>query len=977
MILSTKTLTNNLFSVFVLFGSILLCVSCPVNAAQIRGFVWLDADQDGRQTQSEQGIPDVTISSSRVDDLGFNLGDTQSVISNQTGHYVISVDKPGLYKVCLIPHFPDQFFLTAHNVGNDLLDSDFGVLSHCETVNVSENQQLDLDLGIINYDPIDRPGVPVPQTRTPFARGYVFEDTGPIPGIFDGGDIGLQGIEVILVDEDDRVIETTQTDTNGLYQFESSARFKYVYVKSIPDGYKVSSLNPVSGFIRSGSIFLHRPIHNRFYVNWNPLLKKRDDIRPELGIVTGQRDVFLRAGLPLIKIEAHDPQTALIFILGGTDLVADGILGLTGIENPLSDPYGFTVGGLSRKYILYDDKLRPIMSSPEHTGSASSKPQLAFISIDSTREYHLCTKPMNDISRLIPRTFKEREVDPLFGLEKVIDYKGVFNDFDPETGCATLNSKTGFVANLLIKTTPPEQLVVSVWLSDTVDNSVERAFLNAPMVELNMYRAQNNALVASENGNDLIYFPEALESDDYFVCVNTEFKQNGYQISPLSTFDPATGCTDVFQFPEQRQTHTPSLILEPATQPTPIEPVAGNQVSGMVWLDNNGNGLQDTDEPVFARTIAGLGAPVMQLYPQGSTDAVGLVHMDENSKGEFVFRNVQQGNYYICMSREYDVVGLSVTIQDAGDDSIDNDFDASPCAYDITVTNTRGADVDLGLTGGSIQPVDPIPTNPGPGDTSNLGNISVETDSMLINHQWRTAASRFATQDSVLFFSAPTNNGVQRGVVRMRRTSNGSEFIFQEWSNLDGLHANESIHLISFPQGSWSAGNTQIEVGVADISGTRQWKTVNFNTAFSTPPVVIASLQSANGGDAVDVHIRNITTDSMQLALFEEERKIHSGHIPETVGFLLVASDTSGFDVGNPQATRIELPFLNAGILINHSWQTIGDGNQVRLEEDQTSDPETFHVFETVHVVNINGHYLTQIASANGGDPAVLRSRLR
>ncbi len=126
---------------------------------------------------------------------------------------------------------------------------------------------------------------------------------------------------------------------------------------------------------------------------------------------------------------------------------------------------------------------------------------------------------------------------------------------------------------------------------------------------------------------------------------------------------------------------------------------------------------------------------------------------------------------------------------------------------------------------------------------------------------------------------------------------------------MGGFHTIETINVAGFPQGSWSNSSTQIEVGTASVRGTRQWTTVVFNTTFSTPPAVITSLQTANGGDAVDVHVRNISKTSMQIALFEEQRKMGSGYIPETVGYLLVASDTNGFDLGNPQSTRIELPY--------------------------------------------------------------------
>lgn len=396
-------------------------------------------------------------------------------------------------------------------------------------------------------------------------------------------------------------------------------------------------------------------------------------------------------------------------------------------------------------------------------------------------------------------------------------------------------------------------------------------------------------------------------------------------------------------------------------------PVINNEVSGFVWLDNNGDGLQTPGEPGFMQAVPDIGVVSVGLYPRGSDEPIAVSLLDESSAGFYRFNDITPGVYYVCISKLYSLLGLSVTIQDAGDNSIDNDFNSESCLYNIVVTNTQGAVLDMGLVG---DPLTPVPSN-----NDDFNDIIVNTHSLLINHQWRPANQANSTSDSVHFFTAPSNNGAQRGVTRMRRSNNSAEFRFQEWSNLDGYHTNETINIASFPRGSWSSGNNKIEVGMSNVSGTKQWKTIHFDTTFPIPPVVIASLQSANGGDAVDVHVRNITTQSMEIALFEEERKMGSGHITETVGYLLVASEANGFELGNNTGLiRISLPFQAAGINVNHNWTVIDNSTQIRLEEDQTSDQEIVHVNELIHVIKINDFYLAQIVSANGSDPSVLRS---
>ncbi len=148
-------------------------------------------------------------------------------------------------------------------------------------------------------------------------------------------------------------------------------------------------------------------------------------------------------------------------------------------------------------------------------------------------------------------------------------------------------------------------------------------------------------------------------------------------------------------------------------------PTLSAQVSGIVWLDNNANGQQDADETSFAQTIPGFGAPNMALYPTGSTDLIDFIVLDEESNGHYIFENVSNGNYYVCMSKEFLVVGLTVTIPNTGNDSIDSDFDVSPCSYEIVVSDDQHVSRDLGLTGDSA-PVDPgNPNDPIDPDTNN------------------------------------------------------------------------------------------------------------------------------------------------------------------------------------------------------------------------------------------------------------------
>lgn len=580
----------------------------------------------------------------------------------------------------------------------------------------------------------------LPPHKQQHQQGYIWDDTGPVIRVLDGGDIGLEGLEVVAVDAlTQAIIATTYTDENGFYQFDTLGELHILtFLTSLPDKYRL--VKP-----KDTSVAQHAPAdhHRRFlaFYGRHVIGDSSYEDPTEFGIPLSNR--VRLAALPLIRKTQPESKQAVILLRAGVDGIADGIQDTAGIE-PSDHRYSTLFSG-SREFILYDEKMRPIMASPYHTGRHFSGDgrDLLFMPVDATKQYTICASPSDDISRYLPSKHKRNPFDKI-------------NDFDPQTGCATLNSENGFTPLLLTRGSLPEKLFGSVWLHEQAENS-NWIFTKAPAVEFTLYRAESSAFVATtqsgiktlnhgvvvpsrndvRDDSNLIYFPDDLQADEYYLCADTSFRTDGYKISTLSNFDPDSGCTNVFRFPEQRQTHTPSLILERATTSSiPTGPVSGNQVSGLVWLDNNGDGLQSVDEPKFTKTITGLGTPIMSLYPEGKTEFVAVSRLDEDSAGQFIFNNVPPGNYYVCMSREYDVLGLSVTSQNAGDDSIDNDFDESPCAYNITVTDNQSADIDLGLVGGPLDE---------PTDTGNLNQVLIQTDTQKINHQWRSANSTFST----------------------------------------------------------------------------------------------------------------------------------------------------------------------------------------------------------------------------------------
>jgi hypothetical protein len=113
-------------------------------------------------------------------------------------------------------------------------------------------------------------------------------------------------------------------------------------------------------------------------------------------------------------------------------------------------------------------------------------------------------------------------------------------------------------------------------------------------------------------------------------------------------------------------------------------------------MDSNGNGLQDSDESGFPGDVVSLAH--IELYADGSNDAIEVIQINDSGNGEYSFNDVPDGDYYLCASNEFRFRGFSpVTPNSGDDDTIDSDFDSTPCSYEIYVYGGQVVKRDLGL----------------------------------------------------------------------------------------------------------------------------------------------------------------------------------------------------------------------------------------------------------------------------------------
>jgi predicted outer membrane repeat protein len=259
------------------------------------------------------------------------------------------------------------------------------------------------------------------------------------------------------------------------------------------------------------------------------------------------------------------------------------------------------------------------------------------------------------------------------------------------------------------------------------------------------------------------------------------------------------------------------------------------------------------------------------------------------------------------------------------------------------------------------------------------------------NHQW--THFRFDHQDfdqyaSLMFLSPPSFQGFQAGVMRLNSVEgcctvlnamftssppNRTEFDvrFQEFTYLDQFHLNEQVSVLGARVGIQRSENGEVIVlSDFELSGTGQWTTVRTPKMGGTPHVFLTA-QTANGGQPVSVRVRNVTESSFEVALFEEEALMQSGHVAERIAYLLIYSPEKQ---GQLQLSDRQVSYQLKQIELDHQWQPVFDV-ELKLQEDQSRDNELFHLKERVDVIKIGEHVFAQQVSSRGGDPAVLRIR--
>jgi hypothetical protein len=151
-------------------------------------------------------------------------------------------------------------------------------------------------------------------------------------------------------------------------------------------------------------------------------------------------------------------------------------------------------------------------------------------------------------------------------------------------------------------------------------------------------------------------------------------------------------------------------------------------------------------------------------------------------------------------------------------------------------------------------------------------------------------STKYSAAPLVLLGIPTFNNAVPFTQKVSATTSTSFNFNFEPWLYLSNykLTKSEDIAVLGIPAGLYDFGGLKAET--KSLTGvTREWKTVNFDQAFDTEPVVFCTIASDGNLYPLTVGVRNVTTTGFELSLMSEE-KITAALFPETINYFAIES---------------------------------------------------------------------------------------
>ncbi len=555
-----------------------------------------------------------------------------TTVTDGNGYYFFPITSAGNYKVGF--SLPPAFMFTGKNVPAATSDTDSDV--NISGANFGKTDFISIALGdsILDLDAGIKPTVAEGVSIGDLVWNDLNHD-----GIQDANEPGIAGIVVELKDVNGTTLATTTTDAFGYYIFTNRIYGTYYVQFSVPSNYTISPANMGNGTNDS-------KINN---------LGKTDFF----SVASGDRELDIDAGLYLTSPVGTAQLGNYVWYDANENGVQDGN------ENGVA---GVKVVLFNASNVAIDTTVTNLQGYYTFTDLAAGAYNVVFSNLPNGYMFTLANQGNDAFD-------SDANVN---GATAAVTLTNGMNYIDLDAGIHINESGAGTAS-----------IGDKVWNDLNGDGLQSANEPGAANIRVILY-AQNGTTPLDTTYTDGMggYIFNNLAAGTYYI---------GFSNLPAGfTFVTANqGTNDALDSDADVTGKTGAITLANGQSDMTVDAGIQNttttgSIGDFVWIDTNGNGLQDSGE-------SGMMGVMVTLYDaNGNPVAVTMTNTD----GYYIFPNLNAGNYTLGFSNL--PTGYSFGIQDAGGNTNDNDdSDADPLTGRTDVitlaANAQITDVDAAL----------------------------------------------------------------------------------------------------------------------------------------------------------------------------------------------------------------------------------------------------------------------------------------
>lgn len=630
--------------------------------ATIGDRVWSDDDKDGEQDVNEAGVAGVTV---ELLDASGNV--VATTLTDANGNYLFKDVDPGTYSVKVTPPMGTTLTTTGsdgNTGGSSDSETDSDVNSDGET------PQFSVAAGD-NYRNVDA-GI-VPQSDMKSSLGdFVWYDENQ-DGVQDAGEVGIEGVMVILRDSIGNPLDTTFTNTNGKYSFDDLDPGTYSVRFVAPAGYSASPADSTVTLFGEGADLAD---------------SDADPVSGESGQVLlgpGRRNSTVDAGFYLPTPNLNSIGNRVWYDTDQDGVQDAGEVGAPGVTVRLLDGTGSPVNNpaTGKPYVVMTD----IDGNYKFVGLPDGDYQIQFDNLPAGMTF----SPSNTPGDNADDTNSDAD---LTGRTPTFNLTGGENDMTADAGIysgdagltASLGNKVFYDLNNDGIQDPDETGVagVTVTLKDYGPDGMPGGGDDGP----------DRTTTTNAQGE---YLFTDLPAGNYAV----EFSDlpAGYAASPKGS--GSDGAVDSDGNPIMGGTSTTDAVTLSAGEEN-LDVDLGlnkpnvNSIGNYVWIDSNNDGQQGSTEdepPVPGVQVTLLDAAGNPWDSDPGTPGVQPYVTTTDANGKYLFTDLPDGTYSVQFSQLPD--GFEFTGQNSGAAATDSDAGTDGKTGTVTVGPSNRTDLSL------------------------------------------------------------------------------------------------------------------------------------------------------------------------------------------------------------------------------------------------------------------------------------------